>query len=164
MRPCQERRQEPATFCDAISLASASFAEAPFWATVCRHFGREEFIPWQWEVEHREEMFSFFRARFREKTLAEWTRELEPLEICYAPVDTFDEVYANPQLLHRGMIVEIATPLGPMKTFGPPVKLSDTPGSIRSGAPRLGEHTDDVLGALGYSAADIAELRRRGVV
>ena len=62
------------------------------------------------------------------------------------------------------MIVEIDTPLGPMKTFGPPVKLSDTPASIRSGAPRIGEHTDSVLASLGYSAAEIADLRDRGVV
>src|SRR5207244_11251337 len=113
--------------------------EQPFWANLCRHFGREDFIPWQWEEAHREEMLGFFHARFREKTLAEWTRELAPIEICYAPVDTFEEVFANPQLLHRGMIVEIDTPIGPMKTFGPHVKLSEMPGSILSGAPRIGE-------------------------
>src|SRR5213080_1840968 len=102
--------------------------EDHFWSTMCRHFGREDFIPWQWDEARREEMLAFFRARFREKTLAEWTRELEPL-----------------QLRYRGMIVDIATPIGPMRTFGPPVKLSDTPASIRSGAPRMGEHTDAVL-------------------
>jgi crotonobetainyl-CoA:carnitine CoA-transferase CaiB-like acyl-CoA transferase len=138
--------------------------EEHFWANLCRHFGREEFIPWQWDETHREEMRAFFRARFREKTLAEWTRELEPIEMCYAPVDDFEGVFANPQLLHRGMIVEIDTPLGPMKTFGPPVKLSDTPASIRSGAPRLGEHTDSVLADLGFSAGEIAELRDKHVV
>jgi len=138
--------------------------EAHFWANLCRHFGREDFIPWQWDEAHREEMLAFFRARFREKTLAEWTRELEPIEMCYAPVDTFEEVFANPQLLHRGMIVEIDTPLGPMRTFGPPVKLSETPASIRSGAPRLGEHTDSVLEGLGFSAREIAELRAGGIV
>jgi crotonobetainyl-CoA:carnitine CoA-transferase CaiB-like acyl-CoA transferase len=109
-------------------------------------------------------MFGFFRARFREKTLAEWTRELAPLEVCYAPVETFEEVLRNPQLLHRGMIVEIATPLGPMKTFGPPIKLSDTPASIRSGAPRMGEHTDEVLTSLGYGTVEIQALRAGGVI
>jgi crotonobetainyl-CoA:carnitine CoA-transferase CaiB-like acyl-CoA transferase len=138
--------------------------EEHFWATMCRHFGREDFIPWQWDETHREEMLSFFRARFRDKTLVEWTHELEPLELCYAPVDTFEEVFANPQLRHRGMIVEIATPLGPMRTFGPPVKLSETPASIRSGAPRMGQHTDSVLASLGFSVRDIAGLRERRVV
>jgi len=148
---------------DARHLTLANY-EPHFWATLCRHFGREEFIPWQWDESRRGEMFAFFRARFREKTLAEWTRELEPLEICYAPVDTFDEVLVNPQLVHRGMIVEIATPLGPMKTFGPPIKLSDTPASIRSGAPAFGAHTDAVLAELGFDAAAIAALRESRVI
>jgi len=138
--------------------------ESQFWATICRHFGREDFIPWQWEEAHRAEMFEFFRARFREKTQAEWTRELEPLEICFAPVNDFDAVFADPQLRHRQMIQEIDSPLGRLKTFGPPIKLSETPGSIRSGAPAFGEHTDAVLSSLGYHDSEIARFHRDGIV
>jgi crotonobetainyl-CoA:carnitine CoA-transferase CaiB-like acyl-CoA transferase len=139
--------------------------EEHFWARLCRIFGREDFIPRQWEDgEIREEMFRFFRARFCEKTLSEWTRELEGEEICFGPVATMSEAFDDPQLRHRGMVVEIDTPLGRMKTFGVPMKLSETPGSIRSGAPALGEHTDAVLAGLGYSAADIARLRAEGVL
>jgi crotonobetainyl-CoA:carnitine CoA-transferase CaiB-like acyl-CoA transferase len=118
----------------------------------------------QWNEGRREEIFAFFRPKVREKTLEEWTRELEPLEICFAPVNDFDAVFADPQLRHRQMIQEIDSPLGRLKTFGPPIKLSETPGSIRSGAPAFGEHTDAVLAGLGYDDAGIARLRRDGVV
>jgi crotonobetainyl-CoA:carnitine CoA-transferase CaiB-like acyl-CoA transferase len=148
---------------DGRHVTMANYEEH-FWANQCRHFGCEEFIAHQFDHSRREEMFAFFRARFREKTLAEWTRELEPLELCFGPVQHLEEVFDNPQLRHRGMIVDIDTPLGPMKTFGPPIKLSETPGSIRSGAPRLGEHTDAVLADLGFDAPTIASLRERGVI
>ncbi len=138
--------------------------EPHFWANLCRHFGREDLIAGQWDETKREETFAFFRPKFREKTLAEWTRELEPLEICFAPVNDFDAVFADPQIRHRGMIEEIDTPLGRLKTFSPPIKLSETPGSIRSGAPAFGEHTDAVLLDLGYDEQEIARLRQNGVV
>ena len=58
--------------------------EEHFWTTLCRHFGREDFIAVQWdEGEKREEMFRFFRAAFRAKTLAEWRAELGEKEICF---------------------------------------------------------------------------------
>jgi len=53
--------------------------------------------------------------------------------------------------------------LGPMKVLGTPIKLSDTPASIRTAPPTLGQHTDTVLGELGLSAAEIGKLRQRGV-
>src|SRR4029453_2337990 len=82
--------------------------EPHFWATLCRHFGREEFVPMQWaEGADREGMCAFFRAQFRRKTPAEWTAELGALDICYAPVATLDEAFADPQLRHRGMVVEM---------------------------------------------------------
>src|SRR5690606_19753243 len=87
--------------------------ENHFWATLCRHFGREEWIAEQWaEDPKRSEMLAFFRAAFREKTLAEWMSELGALDICVGPVSTLDEVYADPQVRHRGMIVEMEGPFG----------------------------------------------------
>ncbi len=139
--------------------------EARFWATFCRHFGRADFIPHQWaEGEQRAEMFRFFRAAFREKTLAEWRRELEDVEICFGPVNTIPEMLADPQVRHRGMVVEMATPGGRTLMPAPPVKLSETPATIRTPPATFGEHTDAVLGALGVDAAEIARLRRAGVV
>src|SRR5258705_9718215 len=139
--------------------------EGHFWARLCGHFGRDEFVPLQWtEGADREAMFAFFRHAFRQKTLAEWTAELGPLEICYAPVATIDEVFADPQLRHRDMVVEMETPMGPQRFFGPPIKPSDTPASIRTPPPQLGAHTDATLATLGFDAAAIAALRADGVV
>jgi crotonobetainyl-CoA:carnitine CoA-transferase CaiB-like acyl-CoA transferase len=139
--------------------------ESHFWAALCRHFGREEFVPLQWaEGPEREAMFAFFRDAFRKKTLAEWTAELGPLEVCFGPVATIDEALEDPQLRHRDMVVEMETPAGRMRFFGPPIKLSDTPAGIRTPPAALGQHTDEVLASLGYDAAAIARLRDAGVV
>jgi crotonobetainyl-CoA:carnitine CoA-transferase CaiB-like acyl-CoA transferase len=139
--------------------------EPHFWAALCRHFGRDEFAPLQWaDGADREAMFAFFRDAFRRKTLAEWTAELGALDVCYAPVATLDEVFADPQLRHRGMVVEMETPSGPTRFFGPPIKLSETPASVRTPPAGLGAHTDEVLASIGFDAATIARLRAAGTV
>ena len=135
--------------------------EEHFWATLCRHFGREDFIPIQWaEGEKREEMFAFFRAEFRGKTLDEWRPELAELEICFGPVNTLDETFADPQVRHRGMVVGEGANL----TLGPPIKLSETPATLRTPPGKFGQHTEEVLRGLGMGDADIARLRADGVV
>lgn len=139
--------------------------EPHFWATLCRHFGREELIPLQWaEGPDREAMFAFFRDAFLQKTLAEWTAELDGLDICYAPVATLDEAFDDPQLRHRGMVVEMETAAGPTRFFGPPIRLSETPASVRTPPPGLGADTAAVLASLGFDAASIANLRADGVI
>src|SRR5438093_12704130 len=100
--------------------------EEHFRATLCRHFGREDFIQQQWdEGAKREEMFTFFRAAFRTKTLGEWVVELADVEICFAPVATREAAFADPQVSHRRMGVE---PGGTLR-LRTPVKLSATPAS-----------------------------------
>jgi alpha-methylacyl-CoA racemase len=135
--------------------------EERFWTTLCRHFGREDFVADQWaEGPRREELLAFFRARFREKTLEEWRAELAEVEICFGPVNTIEETFADPQVRHRGMIMDVAGTKAP----APPIKLSDTPASLRTLPPTLGQHTDAVLRELGLDAAAIAALRAAGVV
>jgi len=139
--------------------------EPQFWTTLCRHFGREDFIVPQWDDgEKREEMFRFFRAAFRAKTLAEWMRELGDKEICFGPVNTLEETFADPQLRHRQMVFDLETPEGRAMTIGTPIKLRDTPAALRTAPPQFGEHTDSVLAGLGFSAEKIAQLRAQGVV
>jgi crotonobetainyl-CoA:carnitine CoA-transferase CaiB-like acyl-CoA transferase len=135
--------------------------EDHFWATLCRLFGREDFIQHQWEEgEKRDEMFAFFRAAFREKTLAEWRARLGDAEICFGPVNTVEEMFADPQVRHRGMVQE----MGGATLLGPPIKLSATPASVRTPPPTFGADTDSVLAALGFDAAEVARLRESGVV
>jgi crotonobetainyl-CoA:carnitine CoA-transferase CaiB-like acyl-CoA transferase len=139
--------------------------EGHFWANLCRLLGCEQFVADQWaEGERRDEMFHFLRAAFREKTLAEWTTLLGDAEVCFGPVNSIDDVFADPQVRHRNMIVDIEGPMGPMRSTGVPIKLSDTPGSIRTPPAIYGEHTDAVLAEIGYSSEQIAALRAAGAV
>ena len=139
--------------------------EPHFWAALCRHVGHEEFVPLQWaEGADREALLAFFRETFRTKTLAEWTAELGPLEVCYGPVATLDEVFDDPQLRSRGMVVEMDGAAGPLRFIGPPIRLSETPASVRTRPATVGEHTDAVLASLGLTRAEVDRLRGDGVV
>jgi crotonobetainyl-CoA:carnitine CoA-transferase CaiB-like acyl-CoA transferase len=72
---------------------------------------------------------------------------------------------ADPQTIARGMVVEVPhASLGQVKTLGLPVKFSQTPGRVRSGAPLFGEHSRQILGELGFSENDIAAFEKEGAV
>ena len=77
-----------------------------------------------------------------------------------------DDLPDDPQVRANDYVVDVEHPrLGRMAVLGPPVRLSETPARLRSTAPDLGEHTDQVLAdVLGYSAARIADLRQRQIV
>ncbi len=103
--------------------------------------------------------------RLRTRTSAEWIRELEALGIPAGPVNRIGDMLADPQVAAREMVVDVEhSRAGRMKTLGTPVKFSQTPASIRRGAPLLGEHTREVLGSLGYSTAEIDRLESEGAV
>ena len=138
--------------------------EPHFWATLCRHVGREDFIPDQFSEARRDEILRFFEAAFRAKTMAEWLAELGGKDICFGPVLNIEESYDDPQLRHRGMVLEMETAAGPRRCIGSPIKLSDTPAAMRTAPAMLGQHTDEVLRALGYAAGDIDALRAQGVI
>ena len=139
--------------------------EGHFWARLCRHFGREDYVDQQFaDGRKREEILLFFRDRFREKTLAAWLAELGDLEVCVAPVSTLDEVYDDPQVRHRGMIVEMDGPSGKQRMPASPIRLSETPASLRTPPPAFGADTDAVLASLGLGPGEIERLRAAGVV
>jgi crotonobetainyl-CoA:carnitine CoA-transferase CaiB-like acyl-CoA transferase len=76
-----------------------------------------------------------------------------------------DEVFADPQVKHLGIAQKVEHPkLGAIELVGQAVTLSRTPSRLETASPDQGEHTDRILGELGYSAGDIARLRERGVI
>ena len=81
------------------------------------------------------------------------------------PVNRIGDMLADPQVAAREMVVEVdhAT-VGRTRAIGFPVKFSQTPARVERGAPVLGQHTDEILGSLGYTRERIAELRREGAV
>lgn len=102
---------------------------------------------------------------FKGRTTSAWLDIFDAVNMPAGPVLSIGEMLADPQTLARAMVVETdhAT-LGPVKTLGAPVKFSDTPSAITRAAPVLGQHTNDVLVELGYSNAEIEDLRASGAV
>jgi crotonobetainyl-CoA:carnitine CoA-transferase CaiB-like acyl-CoA transferase len=97
-------------------------------------------------VRHNDALIACLAGKLRERPSGYWLAALEKLGIPAGPVLHYDEVYNDPQILARDMVVETNHPVtGPFRTMGVTVKLSATPGSVRLPAPRLGEHTDEVL-------------------
>ena len=91
-------------------------------------------------------LVALIQDRLTSRTSAEWLFTLEAAGIPAGPVLHYDEVFTDPQILAREMVVETDHPVtGKFRTLGVNVKLSDTPGSVRRPAPRLGEHTEEVL-------------------
>jgi crotonobetainyl-CoA:carnitine CoA-transferase CaiB-like acyl-CoA transferase len=95
-----------------------------------------------------------------------WIEQLETLKIGCGPINKLSQVFADPHVIARGMVLEMAHPSGtPVKVIANPVKLSETPADYRVPPPLLGEHTDAVLRErLGLDAAALAGLREKGVI
>ena len=117
------------------------------------------------EGEQRDQLFARVRAKFKERTMAEWVERLADLDICFGPVASVSEMLRDPHIRHRQMVVEMEDGHGNRRqTLGNPIKLSDTPPTLRTPNPDLGQHTDAVLTDLGYTKDDLAGLRARGVI
>ncbi|MBI3976761.1 MAG: CoA transferase [Chloroflexi bacterium] len=115
--------------------------------------------------EHARELRAVLQAAFRRRTTAEWVQRLNEKDIIGAPVYNYREVFQDPQVRHNGPVIAVEHPeIGTVKLLDNPVKLSETPGQIRRPPPAVGQHTDDVLAGLGFSAEEIAAFRAEGVV
>jgi len=145
-----------------LSLGSL---EPQFWAALCRLVGREDMIERQSDASAWPAFEEHLDGFFRRKTRDEWFAELRDVELCIAPVLDLGEALGNEHQQARGMTVSVEdASLGTVQQVGVGPKFSATPGSVRSTAPRPGEHTDEVLRALGRDAEQIAALREEGVV
>lgn len=151
--------------------------EPRVWGKLCRGLGLQEYIPYWQELgiftpvgdfpysgSKAREIASSIAKAFRTRTRDEWCKILADASV--VPVyETLDEVFSDPQILHRKMIIEVEHPtLGKVKQPGIPIKLSDTPGSVRSLAPLPGEHTNSILSDLGYTKREIQKLRSDNAV
>lgn len=111
------------------------------------------------------ELVAELEPLFRTHTTAEWLERLEAAGVPAGPVLDIGEALNDPQVRARDMVVEVEhSALGPMSTLGVPVKLSETPGRVRRGAPLLGEHTREVLAEIGYSESELDRLEREGAI
>ncbi|MFC1885472.1 CaiB/BaiF CoA transferase family protein [Thermodesulfobacteriota bacterium] len=144
-----------------------------FWENMCDALGKEEWKKYAFQAEHfttkyepafqkiKLEMEDIFKTRSRD----EWFEFLKGHDICIGKVYTWDEVFDDPHVAHREMLIEIEDPYaGKVKQVGVPIKFSETPGGIRSLGPSLGQHTTAVLKELGYNSNTISEFREKSVV
>jgi crotonobetainyl-CoA:carnitine CoA-transferase CaiB-like acyl-CoA transferase len=140
---------------------SVGAVENHFWQNLCRHLEKPEYGPLQYDETRREEIIASLREKFREKPLGEWERQFEGLDVCVSPIRTVAEAMQDPLFYGREMVTQ---PDQPTPALGIPVRLSETPGSVRTAPAAFGENTDDILAELGYEEAEIEALREKGVV
>ncbi len=102
---------------------------------------------------------------FLERTKKELMLEAQKAKILSGPVNTMDDVLADPHFNDRGVFVEIEHPVTGKLTYpGAPVKMTETPWQMRSPAPLLGQHNEDILGELGYTKEDLVKLKEQNVI
>ena len=140
--------------------------EEHFWHRFCELVGCPEFRSEQWPAgEAARQQFARLRGIFAGRTREHWLQALAAADIPAGPVNTMEEAFRDPQLVHRGMLQHILHPVeGRVPQLGFPIKFSDTPGTMRTPPPTLGQHTGDVLGSLGYGEADVEALACNGVI
>jgi crotonobetainyl-CoA:carnitine CoA-transferase CaiB-like acyl-CoA transferase len=144
----------------------------PTFERFCKAFGQEalladpRFATNPIRVQNRQLVTDTLTPVMKSKTTAEWIDALEALKIGCGPINTLEQVFADPHVQAREMVVEMAHGSGEtVKVIANPVKLSATPPSYRSAPPVLGEHTEDVLASvLNMSASDIAALKEKSIL
>ena len=142
------------------------------WRTFCPLLGRAElaedprFVTNAARNRNRAALVDILQAALLTRSYEEWEAILMPAGIPVGAINTLDQVVAHPQVQARGVFVDNTHPVaGTVKMVGPPVRMSETPGAVRTPAPLLGEHTAEVLrDRLGMTGEEIARLHEARVI
>jgi len=144
---------------------SIGAVENRFWKQLCDTLEIPEYGPLQYDDQRREEILQYMRKTFKQRTLDEWDAILADLDICWGIIQSTKEVLEDPLFLERETVVEIEGQDGKKsKTLGVTVKLSETPGTIRTPPVNFGESTAAILKEFGYSPEEIKELEENEVI
>ena len=161
MFPCYEAYR-----CADGEYVSVGPLEAWFWkgfvaAVGCPHLADLQYAAGEEGARVKADLSKAFAAMTRD----EWVRAFEGKDVCLSPVLSVTEALSHPNTLARRMVVDVGTPLGGTeRQLGFPIKIAGEEGRAPGRAPRLGEHDEQVLAELGYSGADILDLRAKGVI
>ena len=140
--------------------------EPKFWSAFCRGVGREDLLGHAFDPPGSQAHLAVCEI-FAQRTREQWRAFASEHDCCVEPVLELGEALSSELVAAREMVVELTQPgiERPVKLLGLPVKLSRTPGDpLRAPAPGLGEHTDEVLAAAGYSREQIAALHEAGAI
>jgi crotonobetainyl-CoA:carnitine CoA-transferase CaiB-like acyl-CoA transferase len=160
------------SFQTADSYLVIGVASEGIWQRFCKAIGKTDLVDdARFEknanrVENRDALVHLLTEIFRSRDNDTWLRILNEAEVPCTPIQTIDQVFRAPQVLHRDMLVEVAHPTaGTVRMAGLPVKLSATPASVRLSPPLLGEHSAQVLSSwLDMRADAIERLKKKGVI
>jgi CoA:oxalate CoA-transferase len=158
-------------FRSADSHISISAYNNKFWRRLCRALQIEtlvddpRFDSPEKRLANKEELKPILAKRFSSKSTAEWRIILEETDIPCGPIHSYDALFSDPQVIHNELAIRLPHPsLKEVRTLGNPIRMSGTQAMEHTGAPLLGEHTDSVLSALGYSDGEINELRGKHII
>lgn len=142
-----------------------------FWRGLLEAVGKREwaddarFRDRKARLENYDQLSEHLQAIFRGGRREDWLRRLQERDVPCAPLNTLEEVFEDPQVRQYGFPIEVEHPrMGRIRMVGNGVDLSRTPPGVKMPPPELGEHTDEVLTALGYDTGAIATLKELGVV
>ena len=138
--------------------------EPKFWQELCRLIGRDDLGNRQFDFAHGEELGQALAEVFLLKTQQEWLALIDDRDFCVTPVCSLAEALNSELASESGMIDTRNEDIGAVKYLQPAIKLSATPGAIDRRAPRLGEHREEILHSLGYTAEEITRLKEGHVI
>ncbi|GJD08490.1 Succinate--hydroxymethylglutarate CoA-transferase [Galdieria sulphuraria] len=138
--------------------------------TLCKTLGLEnlirddKFAKNAKRVENRQQLIEILQETFQKKTTDEWLKELDGVNLPYGPINTIDQVFRDPQVIHREMIQQIHHPsAGDIRLTGFAAKYSRTKPSIRLPPPLLGQHTQEVLKNW-LTIEELNQLEKEGII
>ena len=159
------------TFPAADGFFIVGCANQGLWERLCKAIGRPDlladprFKTNDDRVAHRAECVGTLSEIFRARPMADWVDMISQAGVPCGPINRVSDVVNDPQVLARDMIAEVPHPRVPeLRMPNSPLKLTETPPSIRRPPPLLGQHNQEVLAEIGYSPQQIAELRQKGVL